>query len=70
MGLFVMEKENLIYTRNKLIIKLMWILLLGLIVDILNKVPINTIIILALSGLLCGEWQRYLLINIVFETKN
>ncbi|WP_406242925.1 methyl-accepting chemotaxis protein [Tissierella carlieri] len=65
-----MEKENLIYTRNKLIIKLMWIsLLLGLIVDILNKVPINTIIILALSGLLCGGMATILTYKHIFETK-
>lgn len=65
-----MAKENLIYDRNKLTLKIMWIsLILGLIVDVLNKVHMNTIVTLALSGAIFGGIATILTYKRIFEAK-
>ncbi len=65
-----MKEGNIIYSRNKLVLKIMWIsLIFGIIVDIINKVPINTIITLVLSGLIFGGIATLFTYKRIFETK-
>ncbi len=59
-----MEKSHLIHLRNKLIHKLLWFsLVLGLAVDILNKIPKQTIVAVAVVGILACSLITYLVIS-------
>lgn len=47
-----MEKIELIHRRNKLLVKLLWFsLLLGVLVDVANKLPLKTILTVAIAGI-------------------
>lgn len=65
-----MERDDRIFARNKLVLKVMWIsLIAALIVDIVNKVKVNSIIVLGVSGLIFGSIVTVLTYKRVFETK-
>ena len=60
------SKEN--YERNKLIIKLVWISLgLGILVDLINKVPQSTLLSLLITGAAIGGLATFLTYKRIFE---
>ncbi len=60
--------STMIFDRNKLVVKLMWIsLALGLVVDIMNKVPRGTVISLAVIGTFVGGGATFCTYRRVWE---
>ncbi len=65
-----MKHNQIIFDRNKLVVKLMWgSLILGLIVDKINKVPIRTFINLAVTGIIFGGIATVLTYRRVLENQ-
>ncbi len=65
-----MEKDNVLFNRNKLLTKLIWFSLgLGLIVDVANKQSINMIAVLGIAGSIIGAILTVLAIKRIFEDK-
>jgi len=65
-----MDKEQLVYERNKLVVKLLtFSLVLALVVDLINKVPVDTIIALMVVGIICAASSAILTYKRKFEVQ-
>lgn len=65
-----MEKIELIHRRNKLLVKLLWFsLLLGVLVDVANKLPLKTILTVVIAGIVICSIITLLIVTKKFMTK-
>lgn len=63
-----MDKNKIIYDRNRLVTKLLWFsLLLGLMADIVNDAPPEAVVSLVAIGLLCAGTSTILTYKRIFE---
>ncbi len=65
-----MQKIELIHKRNKLLVKLLWFsLILGILVDIVSKLPIKAVLTVAIAGIIICSITTVLVVTKKFITK-
>ncbi len=65
-----MEKDNVLFNRNKLLTKLIWFSLgLGIVVDIANKQSVQMIAVLVIAGGVIGSILTFLALKRILEDK-